>query len=143
MLAVCLVIYLAADVDLPVVAWDKAAPGFNVRRSKRKRVRESLETTCVYEIGAHTGCACGFLSDGNESGDEEKTAESRAALRSYVEHAVQASRVELLVCWTGDEEEEATALALSAEDLELADFDSAWDQPMRITVYAQALPAHQ
>lgn len=137
----CLVIYLATDAQLPVVAWDKTAPAFNVRLPKRKRVRGEFNAAHVYEIGAHTGCGCGFLTDGNGSDDSVKTSESRMALRSYVEQALQGGGVELLVSWLGDEKKDARAVVMSPEELGTADFDSAWNQPIRIKVKADSLPA--
>jgi hypothetical protein len=137
MRVVCLAIYLATDAELPVVAWDKSAPGFNVRRPKRKRVPGDFKTEYVYEVGAHTGCACGFLMDGNGSDDAEKTARSRAALRASVEQATERGAVQLLVCWIGDETKAARTLVMSPEELVSADFDCAWDQPIRIDVRAR------
>lgn len=130
----CLVIYLATDADLPVVAWNKAAPAFNVRLPKRKRVRGDFKTSYVYEIGAHTGCGCGFLTDGDDSEEAVKTSESRAALRSYVEQAAESGEVELLVCWIGDENKHAQTVVMRPEEIPMADFDSAWHQPVRIDV---------
>ena len=137
----CLVIYLATDADLPQVAWDKNAPALNVRKPKRKRVRGEFDAPHVYEIGAHTGCGCGFLTDGDDSAEAVKTSESRAALRSFVEQALQRGEVELLVSWSGDEKKDARAMVVSPEELVDADFDSAWDQPIRIDVRANTLPA--
>lgn len=82
----------------------------------------------------------GFLTDGNDSDDAEKTAASRVALRLYVEQALSRGAIELLVCWIGDENKDARALVMSPAELLWADFDSAWDQPMRIDVRARSLP---
>lgn len=135
----CLVIYLATDAQLPV--GDETAAALSVRLPKRKRVRAELNAAYVYEIGAHTGCGCGFLTDGDDSDEAVKTSESRTALRSYVEQALQSGEVELLVCWGGDENKAARTLVMSPEQLVTADFDSAWDQPIRIEVRPDSLPA--
>lgn len=137
----CLVVYLATDAQLPVVAWDKTAPAFNVRLHKRKRVRAEFNAGYVYETGAHTGCGCGFLTDGDDSAEATKTSASREALRSYVEQALQSGEVELLVSWLGDEKKDARAVVMSPEELVTADFDSAWKQPVRIKVKADPLHA--
>ncbi len=90
----------------------------------------------LYEIGAYTGCGCGFL--GEEDGDDEDEAVarrvSRAALRRYVEDAASTGRVELLGCWIGDEALPADASVVSPAELEEADFEGAWDQPLRFTI---------
>ena len=135
----CLVIYLATEAQLPV--GDETAPALNVRLPKRKRVRAEFNAGYVYEIGSHTGCGCGFLTDGDDADEAVKTAESRAALRSYVEQALQSGEVELHVCWGGDEKKAARSLVMSPEQLVTAHFDSAWDQPIRIEVRPDPLPA--
>ncbi len=89
----------------------------------------------LYEIGAHTGCGCGFLAEEDDDEDEVlATAASRASLRTYVEDALSTGRVELLVCWIGDEGRRADASVVSPADLEEADFGAAWDRPLRFTV---------
>ncbi len=72
--------------------------------------------------------------DGEESREVEANAAARAALRSYVEGALSAGRVELLVCWIGDEAKPADSFSLSPAELEDADFSQAWDRPLRLHV---------
>lgn len=111
-------------------------PTFNVRRLGENRpVQLRLRMPHLYEFGAHTSCGCGFLrEDDDESREVEATAASRAALRSYVEDALATGRVELLVCWIGDEDKPADSFNLSPAELEDADFSQIWHRPLRLSV---------
>ena len=88
----------------------------------------------VYEIGAHTGCGCGFLGDEDE--DDRNRRSSVAALVSYLSAAAGAGEVELLVCWIGDEKKEAESLSLSPLAIGELDLSGTWDRPLRISVQA-------
>lgn len=132
---VCLTVYLGSQDELPAIDWSKTDPSFNVRPLRRNRaVRRRLQMPHLYEIGAYTGCGCGFL--GEEDDEDEAVARrvSRAALRRYVEDAASTGRVELLVCWIGDEALPANASVVSPGELEEADFGGAWDHPLRFTI---------
>ncbi len=132
----CLTIYLGADQAQELVSWDPKHPGFNVsvlRTWQRKLVRR-LDKPFLYEIGAHTGCGCGFLRDEDE--DQRKERSSIAALVSYLAAAAAPGPVELLVCWIGDETKEAVSLSLSAAAIEDLDLSTTWERPVRVSVQA-------
>ena len=54
----------------------------------------------MYSLGAHTGCGCGFLTDGAEHPGGVRR--SREALAAYAAAALRSGPVELYVCWNGD-----------------------------------------
>lgn len=100
-------------------------------RSVRRRLRKPY----YCQLGAHTGCGCGFLSD-EDGEDAEQRAAALAALRCFLERAVRAGDAELLVCWIGDEDKEADAISMSPSEIEALDFDSTWEKPLRISLRA-------
>ena len=109
----CMVLYVAADRPLPLVAWDERDPAFHVTElpDSEAAVRARFSKPYVYYAGSHEGCGCGF-SYGWWDGDEpERTAPARESvrrLRAYLEAATRAAGpLELYACWSGDEGDEA------------------------------------
>src|SRR5678810_1043398 len=82
----CLCVFVASDRPLALVPWDLQAPGFNVvpLTEHEAPVRRQFSLAHIVYAGAHTGCSCGFQSDGNDPGD---VARSRAALLQYIREA--------------------------------------------------------
>jgi hypothetical protein len=104
----CLVIYIAADSELPLVMWNEEKPGFHVTELNQygETVRKQFSKPFVYELGSHTGCCCGLQYAENE---EEKSSaeEDLRRLAEYLTNALKDSRgIELYSCWNGDEEKE-------------------------------------
>jgi hypothetical protein len=106
---VCWVLYLAADRPLPLVAFDPAAPAFNVTEltGREVAVRAQFRKPFAYSAGAHTSCGCGFdRMQANPGHPEELAATERSlsALRDYLARAVEAAGpLELFACWDGDQ----------------------------------------
>ena len=101
----CMVVYLAADSSLPLIAWDEQNPAFNVTELSEyeQSVRGQFHKPYVYYLGSYTGCSCGFSPDSN--GGAELAIKSQEALISYVAQAATSGAVELFVCWEGDWQE--------------------------------------
>jgi hypothetical protein len=129
-------IYLATDDAQVSIPWDKANPALNVAPMKRNRVvRRRLTKPHLYEIGAHTGCGCGFLAvDGDDKQEEARHSASMAGLRSLLESATANGNAQLLVCWIGDEQKPARSLAVTPVEVARLDFESVWDQPLLLSV---------
>ena len=98
----CLTVCLASAAPQPVVPWDQQRPAFNAGPLDRfeEGLRRRFSLLHVVSLGAHTGCACGFLRDG--ATDDLEVQSSREALLTYVAAARQHGPVEIYVCWNGD-----------------------------------------
>ena len=136
MYAVCMTIYLGTDDAQVSIPWDKKNPALNVAPLKRNRVvRRRLTKPHLYEIGAHTGCGCGFLADdGDDVKEAARHSASMAGLRSLLEDATANGNAQLLVCWMGDEQKPARSLAVTPAEIATLDFGSVWDQPLLLSV---------
>ncbi|OJW15622.1 MAG: hypothetical protein BGO49_15335 [Planctomycetales bacterium 71-10] len=123
----CMMVYVASDHPLPTSAWDEARPGFHVEElSKRdEAVRKQFSKPCIYYVGSHEGCGCGFQygqyeeleQDREESAAVEESRrhlseflasaaveESRRHLSEFLATALQGqAEVELFACWDGDQ----------------------------------------
>jgi len=107
----CMMVYVASDHPLPTSAWDEARPGFHVEElSKRdEAVRKQFSKPCIYYVGSHEGCGCGFQYGQYEEleQDREESAaveESRRHLSEFLATALQGqAEVELFACWDGDQ----------------------------------------
>lgn len=130
----CLTIYLGADKQTEQIPWDSERPRFNVRAlSGHRSLRRRLQKPYLYEIGAHTGCGCGFLREDDDDGAHDHVA-SIAARSAYLTGAAAGGTVELLVCWIGDEKKEAESLDLLATEIEGLDLTRTWEKPIRVSV---------
>jgi len=125
----CVVLYIASDVPLPLIPFDESAPAFNVSELRKQSgpVRKHFTKQYVYEAGSHTQCGCGFEVVAERYGVKFDTdpaevnagCESRRRLAAYLRQALSAQEsVELFVCWDGEEERETTRrVTLVPEDL--------------------------
>lgn len=106
-----MVVYIAARAELPLVAFRKEAPGFNVTElsDHEMAVGRHFSLRHIRQAGSHTSCGCGF-NEGRQYPEvyDDAEAERRDALRSsaelvkYIrEHQVE----EVYSCWSGDEGE--------------------------------------
>jgi hypothetical protein len=107
----CMMVYVASDYPLPTLAWDEARPGFHVAElsDRDEPVGRQFSKPCVYYVGSHEGCGCGFQYgqyEGIEVDPAELTAarDSRRRLSEFLAVALQhQSVVELFACWDGDQ----------------------------------------
>lgn len=98
----CLAFYIAADLPLPCVPWDDAAPpAFHLQEfdaAPGHPLRRHFSKRFLASAGASGGCGCGF-EEGGTSG-----AASRRELSDYLTAAVaRLGEVEVFVCGSGDE----------------------------------------
>ena len=114
----CLALYLAASQELPVIAWDKANPGFHVIRLPKdaEAVRKHFHSDYVYYAGSAQGCSCAF--------NYEHESDSIVELRNYLRNAlICVSEVEMFACQIGAEEQETQhTLTTSPDGIALAEF---------------------
>jgi hypothetical protein len=105
-----MVVYVASDYPLPTLAWDVTRPGFHVAEldERGQPVRRHFSKPCVYYLGSHEGCGCGFQYGEYEGFEDEPDLvakrQSRRRLVDFLEVALQHQQhVELFACWDGDE----------------------------------------
>lgn len=108
--SMCMMVYVASDYPLPTLAWDTTRPGFHVRELDEcdEPVRQQFSKPCVYYVGSHEGCGCGFQYGEYEGCEEEAdvvpSRQSRLRLTDFLTVALQhQSEVELFACWDGDQ----------------------------------------
>ncbi len=107
----CMVVYIASDYALPTSAWDEARRRFYVTALSEgdEPVRRQFSKPCVYYVGSHEGCGCGFQYGEHEWLEEDPVAlaaaqDSRRCLVEFLSVALQHQpTVELFACWSGDE----------------------------------------
>jgi hypothetical protein len=107
----CMAVYIASNVPLPLVAWNKDQPGFFVAElhPERESVRVQFSKPYVYYVGAHSGCGCGFAYGRNPEYEEdiEENRGSVTRLSQYLTKAAEQNEtIELFACWEGDQAEE-------------------------------------
>lgn len=102
----CMGVYLASEVPLPLVAWDENARGFNVAELSEYELPVKAQFTYpyVYYVGAYTGCSCGFSPTSDEG--PEPALRDRKAFALYAEKAVEQGKLQMFLCWDGDWEKE-------------------------------------
>lgn len=106
-----MMLYIASDRPVPLVAWNDGAPSFNVSKlnENSKAVRQRFSKPHIYYLGSHQGCSCGF-SYGRDTYDEEEESAARESVRrlsAYLAQAIEiAGPLELYSCWDGDQEDE-------------------------------------
>jgi hypothetical protein len=104
-----MMLYIGSDDALPLVPWDKAAPGFHVAELSPdlNDVRHQFSVAHVYYSGSHDGCGCGFqLGEYPDFEDDDAPAkrESLRRLAEYLDQQLAAGRkLELFACWAGGE----------------------------------------
>ena len=108
----CMMVYIAADIPLRLVAWDDLAPAFNtsVLAPDEERVRRQFGKSHVVYAGSYEGCACGFQLGEYppDSGDSQEREQQRTSLREFADYLRQelarVGPIELFACWDGDQE---------------------------------------
>ncbi len=106
----CMMVYVASDYPLPILAWDQDNPRFHTADLSKQHepVRRHFSKPCVYYVGSHERCGCGFQwgeSEGDEDQDDlPAKQESRRRLAEFLAGALQEQpTVEVYSCWDGDQ----------------------------------------
>lgn len=104
----CIVLFVASDRPLPLVAWREDQPAFHVTpvAGPEAAVASQFSQAHVYYIGSHERCACGFAYHEDDYGWPEAKAaavQSVRSLRGYLEAALdEGASLELYTCADGD-----------------------------------------
>jgi hypothetical protein len=108
--AMCLLVFIASEYELPTLSWDQEQPRFHVTEltERDEPVRSKFSKPHVYYAGSHEGCGCGFQYGEYDGFEEEANLldmqNSRRRLAEYLVVALQhQSAVELFACWDGDQ----------------------------------------
>ncbi len=110
----CKLIYIAAEKPLPLVKLSNEEAAIVVQElsENEQRIVQRFAKPYVYYVGAYEGCGCGFsygqypIEDEYDRAQDYNARESVRQLAEYLSNAVeQAGDIEMLVCWTGEEEE--------------------------------------
>lgn len=61
----CLMVFIVSNKKLFTIKWNNEAPDFYVHELKEldygyKEIRNILSKKYLYDVGAHSGCGCGF-----------------------------------------------------------------------------------
>lgn len=101
----CLAVYIASSLNLPLVVWNENEPAFYVSDlTNDKDVRNQFTLPNVRYVGSCEGCGCGFLKDGEYDDGLAKVNEDYARLAAYiVALQEEGSDIELFSCWEGDQ----------------------------------------
>ncbi len=107
----CMMVYIASDYLLPTWKWDRASSRFHVTELSAgdESVRRHFSKPCVYCVGSHEGCGCGFqygqyVGFEEDAGEQAAAHDSRRRLADFLAVGLQHQlEVELFVCWDGDQ----------------------------------------
>lgn len=103
----CLAVYLASEVPLPLVPWKDMAPAFHVsdRVPDRSALTRHLTMPHLRSAGSYTGCGCEFLLDGVDPGTHayDLTRGDYRQLARYLQQYATGRVVPIYACWGGDE----------------------------------------
>lgn len=106
----CYQLFLASDSPLPQVEWSPGAVLGVAEVAGRPPLPAEINGPYLYDVGAHTHCACGFDRSGGGIGYgpdydyDGLTVESLTALSDYLTRAVKPGSTALLYyVWTGEE----------------------------------------
>lgn len=142
----CVMTFIASDKELPTIEWNNEVPDFYVHNLKEpdygyKEIRSILCKRYLYNVGAHTGCGCGFSYGIYEPLDEDDIQEdlkgksSVNKLFQYIRENLQiCDSIELFSCWAGNEGvNPKSTYELNINQIELSDsFCFVSDNELRI-----------
>lgn len=133
----CLSIYAASDAPIGLVPWEEDAVFSITPAEDRLGVAQRLGYAAAVEVGAYTGCGCGFEYPVYDDRAEDAWESSVEALVAWLETVTAVAPVDALVCWKGSEESEASELQVVApDDLFDLDFNAASRQPLLLRIQA-------
>lgn len=111
----CMMVYLASDLPLRTIPWDKVAPGFTTSalasgdKDLEKCLRRQFTKPHLLYVGSYEGCGCGFQLGQypSESSDPADLALGRRSLCDFAtflrDELPRAGTIELFACWDGDQ----------------------------------------
>jgi len=104
----CLVLYIAADRPLPLIAWDPEKPDFHVTEvpDREASVRTQFSKPFLYYVGSHQHCGCAFDLEAVGVGEPDeliRAQRGREMLATYLRHCLSSvGSLEIYTCWDGD-----------------------------------------
>ena len=107
-----MMVYLAADRPLRMIAWDESAPAFNTSAlaPDEERVKRQFGKPHLIYAGSYQGCGCGFQlgqypAQHSEPAEIVQRRQSLHEFAAYLREELQrVGDVELFACWDGDQE---------------------------------------
>jgi len=102
-------LYIASNVELPLLPWDGDDPGFHVTKlgDTEAAVKTNFKNEHVYYTGAYEGCGCGFQAGefpGYEDEEIDLKLKSLSGLANYLDEQLnKGMEIELFMCWDGDQ----------------------------------------
>jgi hypothetical protein len=107
-----MMVYLAAEEPLRLIAWNEDAPTFYVSKlsSDEARVGCQFQAHNWCYAGSHEGCSCGFQygeypQQQYEPGEIEQRRSSLNRFAQYLrDELTRVGRIEVFACWDGDQE---------------------------------------
>ena len=109
----CFVLFMASDKPRREIPWDEKAPSFHVKADDAcaMKTRRHFSKPHVYYLGSSSMCGCNFRREPDwvfdQLQDEERRTkqENQEALHSFLAECLDDEpTVELLGCWSGNEE---------------------------------------
>jgi hypothetical protein len=108
----CMMVYLAADLPLRTVEWNKEAPAFNTSplAADDDRVRGQFEKSNITYAGSYEGCGCGFqLGKYPGSSEPAEVEAQRKSLREFAAYLrgelPRVGSIQLFASWDGDQQD--------------------------------------
>jgi hypothetical protein len=110
----CLGLYLASSIPLPLIPWVEEAPSICISELEcppyDPSVKGQFTLPHFYYVGSHMGCGCGFVRNPWEEGEGEQIEANYMKLADYVGSArARGADLQLFSCWSGDEAAEPEA----------------------------------
>jgi hypothetical protein len=105
----CLTVYLASDIPLPLIKWSKDKPSLHVKglTPSKDSVKTQFEIPHIYYLGSNEGCGCGFFKRGRDGYALKSSEENYSQLNVYLKKAKSlGAQIQIYACWDGDENTE-------------------------------------
>jgi len=102
----CLALYIASDLEVPMAAYNERIPKFYVSELDKKDlpVKKQFELSHVAYAGSNEGCGCGFFKEGLDESELELTQENYYSLAHCISGLkLKGGKVALFACWEGDQ----------------------------------------
>ncbi|CAI3799814.1 hypothetical protein [Rheinheimera sp. MM224] len=102
----CLALYIASDLKIPITAYNDRIPRFHVTELEKNDflVKKQFCLPNVSYAGSNEGCGCGFFKDGLEGEELELAQENYYSLAHCVSALkFKGGKVALFACWEGDQ----------------------------------------
>lgn len=132
----CLNIYLGAEHELPLVAWNENEPGFYLYKLTEelelKTVNEILASNFIYTAGSWMGCACGLsYEDWSKESKEEQHDSSGKDVKdfiNYLEINMANNELKLFCTWWEEFPDKYETIEFDIKSIDDKEFEFAEDK---------------